>query len=162
MNINLSKGKSSIKKNWIRSNVEYFRALRFLLVHSSQYFPVVPSAACGEIWGKRYLCCICERYLFNKKSWYFELPCSETLLTICWKMRNIKFYSQHMFTWIQSTIWKTKSQGNFKPFSEIFLPGTFMLLPRLADDFATLLSSLMISRWQFDGTLLLLIRLIIG
>ena len=101
MNINLSKGKSSIKKNWIRSNVEYFKALRFLLVHSSQYFPVVPSAACGEIWGKRYLCCICERYLFNKKSWYFELPCSETLLTICWKMRNIKFYSQHMFTWIQ-------------------------------------------------------------
>ena len=101
MNINLSKGKSSIKKNWIRSNVEYFRALRFLLVHSSQYFPVVPSAACGEIWGKRYLCCICERYLFNKKSWYFELPCSETLLTICWKMRNIKFYSHNMFTWIQ-------------------------------------------------------------
>ena len=55
----------------------------------------------GEIWGKRYLCCICERYLCNKKSWYSELPCSGTLLTICWKMRNIKFYSQHMFTWIQ-------------------------------------------------------------
>ena len=31
MDINLSKGKSWIKKNWIRSNVEYFRALRFLM-----------------------------------------------------------------------------------------------------------------------------------
>ena len=143
MNINLSKGKSWIKKNWIRNNVEYFRALRFFMKKYEEKDICVVFV--------KDICAIKSPGTLNCRAWrlswqYVEKwETSKFTANICLLEYNI--YGEPRVR----KIWNL--------FSEIFLPGTFMLWQMIL---LRPLSSLVISRWQFDSTLLLLIRLIIG